>query len=271
LKRLIIVTPVTERNTPPKGHTMTYELTGKVALITGASSGIGEAAAVALADAGAAVVLGARRTDKLQAIAQRINDNGGRAVFLKTDVTKQEDVQALADLAVSKFGGLDIAFNNAGIEGAGLNPIITDSEENFDQIFNINVKGVWNALRAVIPAINANGGGSIINNSSVVGRKGFGAFSAYSASKFAVEGLSRSVAAELAESNIRVNTVAPGPIATDMVDRIADGDPSGFAELVPMKRLGTPDEIAQTVVFLASDASSYITGQSIGVDGGMLV
>ena len=250
---------------------MTYELNDKVALITGASSGIGEAAAFALADAGAAVVLGARRTEKLEAIAQQIKDNGGKAVFLKTDVTKREDVQALVDLAVSEFGGLDIAFNNAGIEGAGLNPIVDDSDDNFDQIFDVNVKGIWNALRATIPAISARGGGTIINNSSVVGHKGFGALSAYSASKFAVEGLSRSVAAELAESNIRVNTVAPGPIATDMADRISQGDPSGFAEMVPMKRLGTPDEIAQTVVFLASDASSYITGQSIAVDGGMLV
>ena len=250
---------------------MTQALNNKVAIITGASSGIGEAAALALADAGAAVVLGARREDKLKALADRINSNGGRAVYRKTDVTSSSDVQALVDLATSEFGGLDIAFNNAGIEGSGLNPITDDSEDNFDQIFDINVKGVWNALRAEIPALSARGGGTIINNTSVVGHKGFAGFSAYAASKFAVEGLSRSVAAELAESNIRVNTVAPGPIATSMVDRITGGETDGFAQIVPMKRLGTPEEIAQTVLFLASDASSFITGQAIGVDGGMLV
>ena len=246
------------------------QLAGKVALITGASSGIGEATAVALADAGASVVLGARREDKLAQIADRINANGGKAVFRATDVTNASDVQALLDLAVSEFGGLDIAFNNAGIEGTGLAPIVDDTEDNFDQIFDINVKGVWNSLRAVIPALNARGGGSIINNSSVVGLKGFGSFSAYAASKFAVEGLSRSAAAEFAESNIRVNTVAPGPIATDMADRITGGDSSGFAQMIPMKRVGTPEEIAHAVVFLASDASSFITGQSLAIDGGML-
>lgn len=250
---------------------MTHELSNKVALVTGASSGIGEASAIALAQAGAAVVLGARREDKLADLAKRINDAGGRAVYRKTDVTSTADVKALVDLAVSEFGGLDIAFNNAGIEGAGMSPITDDSEDNFDQIFDINVKGVWNALRAEIPAINARGGGSIINNSSAFGRKGFGALSAYAASKFAVEGMSRSVAAELAESGIRVNTVAPGPIDTSMAERVTGGNTDAIAELVPMKRLGTPEEIAQTVVFLASDASSYITGQAIGVDGGMLV
>jgi NAD(P)-dependent dehydrogenase (short-subunit alcohol dehydrogenase family) len=250
---------------------MTHELNGKVALITGASSGIGEATAIALAEAGAAVVLGARREDKLADLADRINRNGGRAVYRKTDVTDAQDTQALVDLAVSEFGGLDIAFNNAGIEGSGLHPIVEDSEENFDQIHNINVKGVWNSLRAQIPALIERGGGSIINNSSVAGRKGFGGFSAYVASKFAVEGLSRSAAAELAESRVRVNTVAPGPIDTQMLDRITGGDHAMFADATPMKRAGEVDEIAQTVVFLASDASSYITGQSLAIDGGMLV
>lgn len=250
---------------------MPHDLNGKVALITGASSGIGEATAIALAESGAAVVLGARREDKLADLANRITSNGGRAVYRKTDVTNAQDTQSLVDLAVSEFGGLDIVFNNAGIEGEGMKPIVEDTPENFDQIFDINVKGVWNTLRSAIPAISARGGGSIINNSSVVGLKGFGALSAYAASKFAVEGLSRSVAAELAESNIRVNTVAPGPIATDMADRITNGDPSGFTEMIPMKRIGTPQEIADTVLFLASDSSTFITGQAIAIDGGMLI
>lgn len=249
---------------------MTQVLENKVALITGASSGIGEATAIALAKAGASVVLGARREDKLATLAKRITDAGGKAVFRKTDVTDGAQVKALVDLAVSEFGGLDIAFNNAGIEGSGLHPITEDTEANFDQIHDINVKGVWHSMRAEIPALIARGGGSIINTTSVAGRKGFGGFSAYVASKFAVEGLSRSAAAELAESSVRVNTVAPGPIVTEMLDRITGGDHAMFAEYTPMKRAGEVDEIAQTVVFLASDASSYITGQSLAIDGGML-
>lgn len=249
---------------------MTQSLTNKVALITGASSGIGEATAIAFANAGAAVVLGARREDRLAELAKRITDAGGKAVYRKTDVTDSTQVQALVDLAISEFGGLDIAFNNAGTEGSGLFPVVDDSETNIDQIFDINVKGVWHALRAEIPALQARGSGSIINNSSVVGHKGFGGFSAYAASKFAVEGLSRSVAAELAESNIRINTIAPGPIATDMADRLTGGDTAGLAQMVPMKRMGTVQEIAHTAVFLASDGAGFITGQSIAVDGGML-
>ena len=249
---------------------MTTSLTNKVALITGASAGIGEASAIALAKAGAAVVLGARREDKLAAIAKRITDNGGRAVYRVTDVTSDEDNRALVDLAVNSFGGLDIAFNNAGTEGAGPKPITEDTDENFDTIFDINVKGVWHAIRAQIPALTARGSGSIINNSSAVGRKGFANFAAYAASKFAVEGLSRSLAAELAPSKIRVNTVAPGPIATDMADRITGGDHSGFAQMVPLGRVGTAEEVASAVVFLASDESLFISGQAIGVDGGML-
>jgi NAD(P)-dependent dehydrogenase (short-subunit alcohol dehydrogenase family) len=250
---------------------MTQTLQNKVALITGASSGIGEAAAIALANAGAAVVLGARREDKLADLAKRITDAGGQAAYHKTDVTDAAQVQALVNLATTEFGGLDIAFNNAGIEGSGLYPITEDTEANFDQIHDINVKGVWHALRAEIPAIVARGGGSIINTTSVAGRKGFAGFSSYVASKFAVEGITQSVAAELAETGIRVNTVAPGPIETSMLDRITAGDHSIFANMTPMKRAGRADEIAQTVLFLASDASSYITGQSLAADGGMLI
>jgi NAD(P)-dependent dehydrogenase (short-subunit alcohol dehydrogenase family) len=219
---------------------------------------------------GAAVVLGARREDRLAALAERIRSEGGKAVYRATDVTSPADNQALVDLATSTFGGLDIAFNNAGTEGLGPRPLTDDTEENFDSIYDINVKGVWLAMRAQIPALRARGSGSIINTTSGAGRQGFGNFSTYASSKFAVEGLTRSVAVELAPEHIRVNSIAPGPIQTDMLDRATGGDTSIFETLVPIGRLGTVDEIAKAVLFIASDDASYITAQSIGVDGGFI-
>ena len=248
---------------------MGQRLNGKVAVVTGGNSGIGRAAAIALAREGAKVVIGARRAAEGEAVAEEIRAAGGDALFLKTDVTNRAEVDALVGAAVDKYGKLDIAFNNAGTEGAGLAPVVEDSEDNLRQLFEVNVLGVWNSMQAQIPEL-VKTGGSIINNSSVAGRRGFGAFSAYVASKYAVEGLSRSAAQELAEAKVRVNTVAPGPIETDLLDRTTGGDASGFQSMVPMQRLGKPEEIAGTVVFLASDESSFITSQSIAVDGGML-
>ena len=253
--------------TQPKGNTMSGILEGKVALITGASSGIGEASAIALANEGASVVLGARRTQQGQSVADRINKNGGKAVFLKTDVVDPAQIQALVDLAISKFGGLDIAFNNAGTEGTP-GPITESTQENYDQIFDTNVKGVWNALRAQIPAMRQRGGGSIINTSSILGSRGVAGFSAYVASKFAVEGLTKSIALEVAKENIRVNAIAPGPIQTDMLHRATGGNPDGFNAIIAMGRPGTTGEITPAVIFLASNDSSYITGHSLPIGGG---
>lgn len=246
----------------------TESLKGKVAVITGASSGIGEAAAVALAAAGANLVLGARRQEELERVKALAEAEGVKVEILKTDVTDFAQVQALVELAESKLGGVDIVFNNAGVEGS-LAPIDQDTEDNFDHVFAINVKGAWNTLRAAIPALKRRGGGSIINTSSVAGRKGFAQFSTYVASKHALEGLTKSAAAELALDNIRVNSVAPGPIETRMLDNITGGDHTMFTSQVPMQRAGTGAEVASAVVYLASDASSYISGQTLGVDGAM--
>jgi NAD(P)-dependent dehydrogenase (short-subunit alcohol dehydrogenase family) len=246
---------------------MTQLLKNKVALITGANSGIGEAAAYALADAGAAVVLGARREDKGQAVAQRINDKGGKAFFLKTDVTDATQAQALVDLAITKFGGLDIAFNNAGTDGQS-GAIVDVEQQAYDTIFDTNVKGVWNSIRAQIPALQKRGGGSIINTSSVLGTRGVAGMSTYVASKFAVEGLTKSIALEVAKDNIRVNAIAPGPIVTPLLENATGGNTDGFNGIVPQGRPGTTDEVAPSVVFLASEQSSYITGHSLTVGGG---
>ena len=244
-------------------------LQGKVALITGATSGIGRAAALLLAESGASVVIGARREKEGAELVSEIESKGGRALFKKTDVTKSEEVAALVDAAVSEFGGLDIAFNNAGYEGAGLLPLVEETEQNVRNVMDVNFFGVWNSMKAEVPALTDRGGGVIINTTSVAGVKGFAMFSSYVSSKFAVEGLSRSIAQEVAEAGIRVNTIAPGPIDTALLDRATGEDHSIFTQHVPMQRAGTALEVAQLVRFLASDESTYVTGHTLRVDGGM--
>jgi NAD(P)-dependent dehydrogenase (short-subunit alcohol dehydrogenase family) len=246
---------------------MTPNLKNKVALITGSSSGIGKATALAFAGAGASVVLGARRQAEGEAVAQQVRDSGGKAIFLKTDVTEQSQLQALVSLAESEFGGLDIAFNNAGTEGEP--GMLTDIDDAaFDKTMNTNVRGVWNALRVQIPALRRRGGGSIINTSSVLGSRGVAGMSTYVASKFAIEGLTQSVALEVAKENIRINAIAPGPILTPMLESATGGDTDAFNAIVAMGRPGTTDEIAPAVLFLASDQASYITGHSLPIGGG---
>lgn len=243
---------------------------GKVVLVTGAGSGIGRDAAIAFARKGATLVLGNRNEKAGLVTVQAIQSAGGKAHFQKTDVAKPGDIEPLVETAVGKFGRLDVAFNNAGVEGEFGKPVAEWSEDVVDQVLDINVKGVWRAMRAQIPVMVKQGKGVILNTSSVAGHVGLAGAGVYVASKHAVEGLSKSAALELAKSGVRVNCVAPGPIVTPMLDRASGGDRSVLQNIVPMARLGETQEISGAVLWLASDEASYITGQSLVIDGGIV-
>jgi NAD(P)-dependent dehydrogenase (short-subunit alcohol dehydrogenase family) len=243
--------------------------TGKVALVTGGTSGIGKATAIEFARAGAKVVVSGRREKEGAEVVREIKKLGGDAAFIRADIAKEADVKAMVKFTVDKFGKLDVAFNNAGVEWKG--SLDQASEAEYRRIFDINVWGVLNSMRYEIPAMLKNGGGAIVNTSSVVGHVGFPQISIYTASKHAVEGLTKSLALEFAKQNIRINTVAPGPIATEMWDRVAgDGVGDQVIEIVPVQRVGAAEEIAAAVLYLASDAAKFTTGTSLVVDGGLI-
>lgn len=245
------------------------QLENKVALVTGGTSGIGRAAAIALASAGAKVVVAGRRDNEGAETVNQVQAAGGEGLFIRTDVAKEADLAALVQKTLAKFGRLDIAFNNAGIESLG--PATEVNEAEYRRVFDINVWGVLAAIKHEAPAMLKTGGGSIINTSSVAGHIGMAGASIYVASKFAVEGLTKTAALELAKQGIRVNAVAPAAIATDMIDRFAgkEGQMRDYLTgLHPIGRLGQPREIADAVVWLASDQSSFVTGHSLLVDGG---
>jgi len=243
----------------------------KVVLITGATSGIGKASALAFAESGAKVVISGRRETEGQAVVAEIKSFGGDATFIRVNVAQETEVEALINGTLAAYGRLDIAFNNAGIELSG--PVGEVKEVDYRRIFDINVWGVFTSMKHEIPALLNSGGGVIINTSSVGGHVGTPGASLYVASKHAVEGITKSSAQELAGQGIRVNAISPGSIVTDMLNRFVGGVESEAAKYlaahVPLKRLGQPHEIAQPVLWLASDAASYITGQSIIVDGGL--
>ena len=245
---------------------------GKVALVTGGTSGIGKATAIAFARAGAKVVLTGRREKEGEAVVKEIKKLGGEAVFVRTDITNDADVKAMVKFVVDKFGKLDIAFNNAGGEWNAPLDQVTESE--YRRIFDTNVWGVLNSMRHEIPVMLKNGGGAIINTSSALGHVGLPQVSVYNASKHAVEGLTKSVALEFAKQNIRINAVAPAAVATEMVDRFAgkEGNMRDYlASLHPVGRIGTSEEIAAAVLYLASDAAKFTTGTSLVVDGGFTI
>lgn len=242
-----------------------------VVLITGALTGIGRATALAFAAEGAHLVVSGRRDETGQALAAELRALGVRAEYLHADVRHEADVRSLVDQVVERFGRLDVAVNNAGTEGQS-GPVTEQSEDNYRATFDTNVLGVLLALKHEMRVMLRQGAGAIVNLSSVAGQVGFPGASVYVASKHAVEGLTKSAALEGAAAGVRVNAVAPGPIQTDMLDRFTGGSEDakrGFLASLPSRRAGTPDEIAQTILFLASDKARFLTGQSVSVDGGL--
>jgi NAD(P)-dependent dehydrogenase (short-subunit alcohol dehydrogenase family) len=246
-------------------------MSNPVVLITGALTGIGRATALAFARERARIVVSGRREEAGQALAAELRALGAEAEYLTADVRREDDVRTLIDKTVARFGSLDVAVNNAGTEGKP-GPLTEQTAESYSATFDTNVLGTLLSLKHELRVMLAQGHGSIVNISSTFGKRGGAGVALYSASKHAVEGLTQSAALEGAPRGVRVNAVAPGPIDTDMLSRFtgtADRKAATVAG-VPLKRLGTPDEIAQTIVFLASDKVPFITGQIIGVDGGKM-
>jgi NAD(P)-dependent dehydrogenase (short-subunit alcohol dehydrogenase family) len=243
----------------------------KVVLITGATAGIGRATAVAFARQGAKVVVSGRRQTEGEDSVAQVEKVGGKGLFVRADVSREEDVAALVARTVEHFGRLDIAFNNAGVIDRGL---ITDiTVESYERIFGINVRGVAFSMKHQIAAMLKTGGGSVVNNASVLGIRPFPELSLYNASKFAVIGLTKTVALEYATKGIRVNAVCPAIIETDMTAMAREDEETRNRLLAthPVRRFGIPEEVADAVLWLSSPTSGFITGVSLPVDGGFTV
>jgi len=255
----------------PPGLSRRTLMTTPVVLITGALTGIGRATAMAFAHEGAHLVVSGRREEEGEKLVAELRKLGAEAEFVRSDVRHEDDVRSLVDKTVARFGRLDVAVNNAGTEGTP-GPVTAQTAETYAATFDTNVLGTLLSMKHELRVMLAQGHGSIVNVSSTYGRVGGAGASVYVASKHAVEGLTKAAALEAAESGVRVNVVAPGPIETGMLNRFT-GTAEKKAALVsgvPLKRVGTPEEIAQTILFVASDKASFITGASIAVDGGKL-
>jgi NAD(P)-dependent dehydrogenase (short-subunit alcohol dehydrogenase family) len=244
-------------------------MTNQVVLITGGLTGIGRATALAFAQGGAHVVVSGRREEAGEALAAELKALSGSAKFIRADVRHEDDVRALIDQTVAQFGRLDVAVNNAGTEGKP-GPVTEQTAESYAATFDTNVLGTVLSMKHEMRVMLAQGHGSIINISSTMGHKAAPGASMYTASKHAVEGLTKSAALEGAASGVRVNAVAPGPVETEMLNRFTGSADrkAGLISGVPLKRAGAPEEIARAIVFLASDQASFVTGQIVSVDGG---
>jgi NAD(P)-dependent dehydrogenase (short-subunit alcohol dehydrogenase family) len=244
-------------------------MSNPVVLITGGLTGIGRAAAVAFAKKGANVVVAGRRDEAGKALAEELRGFGSEAEFINADVRKEDDVRALVDRTIERFGRLDVAVNNAGTEGRP-GPITDQTAESYAATFDTNVLGTLLSVKHELRVMQAQGSGSIINISSTYGHEGGAGASVYVASKHAVEGMTKSAALEAASSGVRVNAVAPGPIETGMLDRFTGTSErkAALLQTVPLRRVGDPADIARAAVFLASENASFITGQILTVDGG---
>ena len=243
----------------------------QIVLITGALAGIGRATALAFAHEGARLVVSGRHDEAGQALARELRDLGVEAEFVRADVRHEDDVRALVDRTVARFGSLDVAVNNAGTEGQP-GPVTEQSAESYAATFDTNVLGTLLSMKHELRVMLAQGHGSIVNLSSTMGQKAAPGASVYTGSKHAVEGMTKAAALEVAASGIRVNAVAPGPIETGMLNRFTGSAErkAGLIAGVPARRVGRPEEVAQTILFLASDKAPFLTGQIIGVDGGKL-
>ncbi|MEA2794681.1 MAG: hypothetical protein QOI87_2061 [Bradyrhizobium sp.] len=244
-------------------------MTASVVLITGALTGIGRATALAFANEGARIVVSGRRDDAGEALATELRALGSEVEFVRADVRRENDVRDLVDKTVARFGRLDVAVNNAGTEGK-LGPVTEQTADDYAATFDTNVLGVLLSMKHELRVMQAQGSGSIVNLSSTMGHRGAAGASLYTASKHAVEGLTKSAALEAAAFGVRVNAVAPGPIETAMLGRFTGNADrkAGVVAGVPLKRAGRPEEIADAIVFAASSKASFISGQIIAVNGG---
>jgi NAD(P)-dependent dehydrogenase (short-subunit alcohol dehydrogenase family) len=248
---------------------MEMNVSSPIVLITGALTGIGRAASIAFAKAGNRIVVSGRREDAGKAFESELRSLGAEAEFVQADVRHEEDIRRLVDLTIKRFGRLDVAVNNAGTEGKP-GPVIEQTVEDYTAAFETNVLGTLLAMKYELRAMQAQRSGSIVNLSSTMGERGAANMSLYAGSKHAVEGITKSAAIEAAAFGVRVNAIAPGPTDTAMLERLS-GSPekkASFYASVPLKRGGTPEEIADAILFVASERASFITGQIIRVNGG---